>query len=260
MPRRGIVAVLISLLLNGIAHARTVTVFAAVSLKDALTDVAKDYETATGDKVEFSFGASGQLATQIREGAPADLFISAAEKQVKELIDAKVADPASRRVIASNRLVLIVPADVEKPVAGFSELTDARVKRIAIGQPRTVPAGEYAAQVLKKLNVFDAVRDRLVYGTNVRQVLDYVRRGEVDAGVVYATDAMVEPKVKVVATAEESLHDPVIYPAVITPRTKGNEAGARKFLEHLQSEAAQKTLRTRGFALPTTKPSAASVP
>jgi len=178
---------------------------------------------------------------------------------VNELIDAKAADAGSRVVIASNRLVLIVPADAEKPVAGFSDLADARVKRIAIGQPRTVPAGEYAAQVLKKLNVFDAVRERLVYGTNVRQVLDYVRRGEVDAGVVYTTDAMTEPKVKVVATAEESSHDPIVYPAVIIPRPKGNEAGARKFLEHLQSEAAQKILRARGFA-PTTKPSPASAP
>jgi molybdate transport system substrate-binding protein len=253
MSRRGILALVLSLILAGVARAGTVTVFAAVSLKDALTDVAKDYESATGDKVEFSFGASGQLATQIREGAPADLFISAAEKQVKDLIDAKAADAASRVVIASNRLVLIVPADGEKPVAGFSDLADVRIKRIAIGQPRTVPAGEYAAQVLKKLNVFDAVRERLVYGTNVRQVLDYVRRGEVDAGVVYATEAMTESRVKVVATAEESLHDPIVYPTVVIRRSKGNDSGARKFLEHLQSEAAQKALRARGFA-PTTKP------
>jgi molybdate transport system substrate-binding protein len=175
------------------------------------------------------------------------------------MIDAKAADAASRVVIASNQLVLIVPADAAEPIAGFSELADAHVKRIAIGQPRTVPAGEYAAQVLRKLNLFDAVRERLIYGTNVRQVLDYVRRSEVDAGVVYATDAMVEPKVKVVATAEASLHDPIVYPAVIIPRRKGNEPGARKFLEHLQSEAAQKVLRARGFA-PTTKPSAAPAP
>jgi molybdate transport system substrate-binding protein len=183
------------------------------------------------------------------------VFISAAEKQAKELIDAKVADESSRVVIAANRLVLIVPADAEKPIAGFSELADARVKRISIGQPRTVPAGEYATQVLTKLNILDTVRERLVYGTNVRQVLDYVRRGEVDAGIVYATDAASEPKVKVVATADERLHDPIIYPAVVIRREKGNAAGAKRFLDHLQSDAARQILRTRGFA-PTTRPSA----
>jgi molybdate transport system substrate-binding protein len=256
MSRRAVLLVILSMLLvANVARAERVTVFAAVSLKEALTDIKAGYERASGDELEFSFGASGQLATQIKEGAPADVFISAAEKQAKELIDAKVADESSRVVIAANRLVLIVPADAEKPVSGFSELADARVKRISIGQPRTVPAGEYATQVLTKLNILDAVRERLVYGTNVRQVLDYVRRGEVDAGIVYATDAASEPKVKVVATADEKLHDPIIYPAVVIRREKGNAAGAKRFLDHLQSDAARQILRTRGFA-PTTRPSA----
>jgi molybdate transport system substrate-binding protein len=256
MSRPLLLAIFASLLIAGVARAgERVTVFGAVSLKDALEDVRKQYARDSSDEIEFSFGASGQLSTQIREGAPADLFISAAQKQVNELIDAKLADGASRAVIASNRLVLIVPADAEKPIAGFSELADARVRRISIGQPRTVPAGEYAAQVLSKLDILDTIRDRLIYGTNVRQVLDYVRRGEVDAGIVYASDAASEPKVKVVATADESLHDPIVYPAVVIQRNKGNAAGAKRFLEHLQSDAARQILRNRGFA-PTTRPSA----
>ena len=241
-------------------RAERITVFAAVSLKDALTQIGKEYESANpGDDVEFSFGASGQLMAQIKEGAPADVFISAAEKQVKELIDAKLADASSRVSVASNLLVLIVPADAAKAVATFTELADARVKRIAIGQPRTVPAGEYAAQALAKVNVLDAVRDRLVYGANVRQVLDYVSRAEVDAGVVYATDAMTDPKVKVVATADAALHDPIVYPAVLVRRDGANpSAAARRFLDHLKSDGAAHVLKKRGFATrsPTTRPSA----
>jgi molybdate transport system substrate-binding protein len=263
MSRAGVLTILIALLSAGPLRAERVTVFAAVSMKDALGEIEKPYEAATGDDVEFSFGASGQLAAQVAEGAPADVFISAAEKQVTTLVDAKVADAASRAVIASNRLVLIVPADAVKPVAGLAELADARVKRVAIGQPRTVPAGEYASQALTKLNLLDAVRDRLVYGANVRQVLDYVRRGEVDAGIVYATDAMTEPKVKVVATADASLHDPIAYPAVLVRRDGRTSAAGRRFLDHLKSDAAQTILRQRGLAAaapastaPTTRPSA----
>jgi len=247
------------------AEQAAVTVFAAVSLKDALAEIEKEYEAGGGDDVTFSFGASGQLAAQIAEGAPADLFISAAEKQVKELIVAKLADAASRAVVASNRLVLVAPRDHANPVRSFSELSDARVKRIAIGQPRTVPAGEYATQALTKLKVIEVVRDRLVYGANVRQVLDYVARGEVDAGVVYATDAATAGEdVKVVATAEQSLHDPIVYPAVLITKSKHREA-AERFLKHLQTNAAQAILRRRGFtaalggaiSAPSTRPSAA---
>jgi molybdate transport system substrate-binding protein len=132
------------------------------------------------------------LATQIREGAPADLFISAAEKQVNELIDAKAADAA---VAGGHRFESARPdracrrRKARRRVLGPG---DARVKRIAIGQPATVPAGEYAAQVLKEAERLRGRRERLIYGTNVRQVLDYVRRSEVDAGVVYCTDAMTE--------------------------------------------------------------------
>ena len=262
MSRIGILAAVIGSLVAGAVRAETVTVFAAISLKDALTSVEKPYEHASGDEVEFSFGASGQLAAQVREGAPADVFISAAERQVKELVDAKLADGASRAVVASNRLVLIVPANATNPVAAFSELADARVKRIAVGQPRTVPAGEYANQVLTKLNVLDAVRDRLVYGANVRQVLDYVRRGEVDAGIVYATDAGTDANVTVVARAEEALHDPIVYPAVLVRRNGRTSDAGRRFLDHLKSDAAQAILRKGGFAPPattspaTTRPSA----
>ncbi|MGB7159591.1 MAG: molybdate ABC transporter substrate-binding protein [Tepidisphaeraceae bacterium] len=256
MSRLGVVAVLLVLSLAAAPlGAEKVTVFAAVSLKDALSDVARQYESSGGDQIEFSFGASGQLATQIVEGAPADVFISAAQKQVKDLVAAKVADEASRAVIASNRLVLIVPKDASNPIHSFPELADARVKKISIGQPRTVPAGEYATQVLAKLKIEGAVRDRLVYGANVRQVLDYVRRGEVDAGVVYATDAASTADVKVVATADESLHEQIIYPAVTITRSE-HRAAAERFMKHLQGEAAQKILRERGFVAPTTRPSA----
>src|SRR5688500_8470423 len=243
MSRAPVLALLLTLVFGATLRAEKITVFAAVSLKDAMGEIATACAKASGDDVEFSFGASGQLAAQIKEGAPADVFIAAADRQVRDLVDAKVADGASRSVVAANRLVLIVPGDTKKPVTGFSELADARVKRIAIGQPRTVPAGEYAVQVLTKLNVLEAVRERLVYGTNVRQVLDYVSRGEVDAGVVYATDAATDAKVKVVATAEETAHDPIVYPAVLIRRSGGTSAGAKRFLEYLKTDDARAILR-----------------
>jgi molybdate transport system substrate-binding protein len=223
---------------------------AAISLKDALGDIAEAYQAETGQKVELNLGASGQLMLQIREGAPVDLFISAGQKQVDDLINAKRVDAASRRVVAENALVLIVPNDATNAPKSFDDLKSERVKRIAIGQPRTVPAGEYAMQVLQSLKIASAVKDRLIYGANVRQVLDYVARGEVDAGIVYKTDAELFAKeVKVIATADEKWHQPIEYPAVIVKDSAHADA-AEKFLKYLSEPEAQKTLAKYGFKSP----------
>jgi len=234
-----------------IAHAgEKITVSAAISLKDALVEIGRSYASATGDEVAFNFGASGQLMAQIEQGAPVDVFISAADKQVDRLAEEKLVDVNSRRVVAGNALVLIVPAGAASTVRSFEDLAKDSVKRIAIGQPKTVPAGEYAARALATLRVLDAVRERLVYGANVRQVLDYVERGEVDAGIVYRTDALESgDKVKVVATADGSLYDPIRYPAVVVTASAKRDAAAR-FVRHLEGRDAQAVLASRGFAPP----------
>src|SRR5688500_5853731 len=156
------------------SRADTVHVSAAISLKAALTEIAAAYQKETGEQVRFNFGASGQLMAQIKAGAPADLFISAAPKQVDDLVAANLADAKSRRTIAANALVLVAPADAASPPKDFKDLADARQKRIAIGDPRTVPGGQYAMQTLTSLKLTDALKGRLIHAANVRQVLDYV--------------------------------------------------------------------------------------
>ena len=227
------------------AFADNITVAAAASLREAMTEIAKVYETDTQDQVELTFGSSGQLAAQIKAGAPIDAFISAADAQVKDLIHAQAADGKSSRIIAGNELVLVVPRS-NATITSFEDLKN--VKRLATGEPRTVPAGMYAEQTLKKLDLLDTLKDRIVYGTNVRQVLDYVRRSEVDAGIVYATDAKeAGEEVKLVATADKTWHQPIQYPAIVMSKTSKRDAAVR-FLDFLRTPKAQQLLKERGFA------------
>jgi molybdate transport system substrate-binding protein len=250
MRARFLPAAFISLFLSATAIADTVRLAVAISLKEAVTEIARTYEAKTGEKIELSFGASGQLATQIKSGAPIDVFISAAQKQVDDLNAGGLIDAESQRVIAGNTLVLIVPAESKISLNSFEKLGTAPIKRLAIGEPRSVPAGQYAMQTLRKLKLTDALAGKLEYGANVRQVLDYVIRGEVSAGIVYATDAKEGgDKVKVIATAKEDSHDPIVYPAVVMKKS-ANAAAAKKFLDHLGSDEARRVLESRGFTVP----------
>ena len=244
------ISVAACLLLVPMTRAETISVASAVSLKEAISQVAKAFEAQTGDRVRFTFGSSGQLMAQIKNGAPIDAFISAANKQVDDLERLGLIEAETRRTIAGNALVLIVPADATLRISEFKDLADAGIKKLAIGQPGTVPAGQYARQVLDKLGLEQKLGGRMVYGSNVRQVLDYVRRGEVTAGIVYATDAKeAGDKVKVVATADPASHDPVEYPAAVVKSGKKREAAAR-FLDFLHTEKSRKILEARGFTTP----------
>lgn len=232
----------------------TLMVLAAISLRDAMTDVAKDFESSHDAKVEFVFNASGPLAAQIESGAPADVFISAADAQVDRLAAAKLVDPASRKLVANNTLVLIVPAKAESPPTGFADLGAATVKHLAIGEPKSVPAGTYAMETLKHLKLDTTVGEKLVFGANVRQVLDYVVRGEADAGIVYLTDAAeAGDAVRVVAQADPSWHRPINYPAVVVSASRQPQLAA-EFIETLAGAAGRDALAKHGFALPTTQP------
>jgi molybdate transport system substrate-binding protein len=241
--------------------APSINLSAAISLKDALGDAAKAYEASTGVHVELTLGASGRLATQILEGSPTDLFISADEKHANDLLDAHLIKVGTTRVIARNALVLIVPADATSPITSFEQLADPQVKRLAIGEPKTVPAGEYAMQVLKALKLQDAVASRLVYGSNVRQVLTYVEGGEVTAGIVYATDAMDSgKKVKVVAKADPATHQPIAYYAAPILSGRQHEP-AEKFIDYLLGPQGHAALAAHGFLppqTPTTAPARAT--
>lgn len=243
---------LCALLLGGAglaASAQQLTVSAAASLTNVLKVLGTRYEAAhPGVKLQFNFAASGVLIQQIAQGAPVDLLISADEETMARGIEQKLLDPASRRDIASNQVVLIVPATGAVPVAALADLTGAAVKRVAIGKLATVPVGRYTKQSLDAAKLWTALEPKFVYADSVRQVLDYVARGEVEAGFVYSTDAAVMPdKVKTVMRVDG--HAPVRYPAALTADGR-QKAAAGEFLAYLLSSPAQDALGKAGFGKP----------
>ncbi|MDA8421837.1 MAG: molybdate ABC transporter substrate-binding protein [Nitrospiraceae bacterium] len=225
-----------------------ITVSAAISLKNAFEEIGKLYESRNaGSRVMFNFGASGDLMAQIKGGAPVDVFASAAQKDMDELDNAGLVVKDTRTNFAANSVVLIVPLSSKIAITSFNDLQKAEVKKIAVGNPKTVPVGRYTDEAFQYYKVSDMIKDKLVFAENVRQVLDYVARGEVDAGVVYSTDAMVkQQKVSVVMAAQEASHKPVVYPIAVVKGSK-NENAARAFISFVRSEEGRKILEKYGF-------------
>jgi molybdate transport system substrate-binding protein len=244
------VAALLAGAATGAAASETVLVSAAASLKEAARDAAERFETAhPGVKVVVNAAASGVLLRQIEEGAPVDLFLSASRDEVTRLERAGRIEAGSSRPFAGNRLVVVVPVGNDPP-ATFAGLADPRFDRIAAGNPRTVPAGRYAEQALRHAGILDAVGKRLVPGESVRQVLEYVARGEAAAGLVYATDARAfEGKVRAGPEAPEGSHDPIVYfAAALRDAPHPRSAGA--LLAFLLSDEGRGVLARRGFLPP----------
>ena len=222
---------------------------AAASLKDVLEEIKPLYQQNKPNvKISYNFGSSGALQQQIEQGAPADIFISAAKKQVDALEQKGLLVVGTRNIIAKNRLVLVVPKN-SVGITSFYSLQDAKVKKIAIGEPRSVPAGQYAQQVLEKLKIWNQVKPKLVFANNVRQVLASVETGNAEAGLIYVTDAKISNKVKVVVTADEKYHSAIIYPLAVVKRTKNVDA-AKEFSQFLSSEQAKTVFNKYGFILP----------
>ncbi len=225
----------------------TLTVSAAMSLKNAFEEVGAEYLAMQREKVVFNFAASGNLAAQIMAGAPVDVFASAAQKDMDDVESHGFIIPGTRRDFAGNSIVLIVPADAETSLNSFESLASDQIKRIAAGNPKTVPAGRYADEVFHYYNLMSLITEKLIFTGNVRQTLDYVVRGEVDAGVVYATDAAMEKKrVRVVAAAPAVSHKPATYPIAIVKGTK-RKSSAIAFIKILQSEQGNIILQKYGF-------------
>ncbi len=228
-------------------NTHSLTVSAAISLKDAFDEIGKTYQAKNGTKINFNYGASGILQQQIENGAPVDIFASAGEAQMDELEKRGLIDAAARRDFARNSLVLIVPNNSILNITNFDDLKKNEVKKIAVGNPKTVPAGQYAEESLAKMNLGDVLRAKLITAENVRQVLDYVARGEVDAGIVYATDAQAaRENVKVAAAADENSHSPISYPLAIIKDSRQTQA-ARAFTGFVLSASGQDILRKYGF-------------
>jgi molybdate transport system substrate-binding protein len=233
----------------GWAAATDITVSAAASLTNAFKELSQAYEAAhPGDKVLLNFAASDALVAQIAKGAPVDVFASADQDAMDKAEQQQLLAAGSRKNFVSNSLVLIVPAASTLPVKSLPDLRLPAVAKITMGNPAGVPVGRYAKQALEKAGLWAAVEPKLIYGASVRQSLDYVARGEADAGFVYATDALLM-KGKVKVALPVPTETPVLYP-IAAVRTAPNAAGAGKFLAFAQAPAGQAILTKYGFGRP----------
>jgi molybdate transport system substrate-binding protein len=226
----------------------TLLVSAAASLQDALAEIKPLYaQTKRNVSINYNFGASGALQQQIVQGAPADIFFSAATKQMNALQEKNLILTDTRPNLLTNRLVLIVPRN-SSSITSFRDLTSSKVKRIAVGEFRSVPVGQYSQEVFKNLGILSQITPKLVLGNNVRNVLAAVESGNADAGVVYTTDAKISDQVKVVATAPENLHSPIVYPIAVLRSSKNNSA-AREYIQFLSSNQARGVFQKYGFGI-----------
>jgi molybdate transport system substrate-binding protein len=224
-----------------------VTVFAAASLIEPLREIAADYEKQSGDKVVFNFAASGMLARQIEEGAPADIFFSADEPKLDGLAQKGLLVNETRRNRLANSLVLVAGMDAPT-MHSPAELTNAAIKRIGLGDTKTVPAGTYAKAYLEKAGVWAAIERKVIPCENVRAVLAAVESGNVDVGIVYKTDAAISRKAKVAYEVPENEGPKIIYPLA---QVKGGPSpdAAKKFLAYLESGNADNVFTRHGFGI-----------
>jgi len=233
------------------ARAQEVTLSVAVSLKEATEELGRGFmATHPGVTLRYNFGASGDLQKQIEAGAPVDVFLSAAQRQMDELEKRGLIVAASRRAFARNVLTVIKPADSRVDITKPADLLEARVGRIVVGNPKSVPAGQYAEESLRALGLWDRLRPKLVFAENVRQALDYVARGEVDAGFVYTTDAAARAQgVKEAFRPPDDSYRPVVYPGAVVAASK-QAALAQAFLDLLASPQGRTVLGRFGFQPP----------
>ena len=222
------------------------TISAAASMQKVLEDIRVLYNQQYPQaKITFNFGSSGSLQHQIEQGAPVDIFLSAAPQQMNRLAERKLLRGNTRRDLVKNQMVLVVSKD-ESAIANFDDLSEESTELIALGEPDSVPAGHYAREILTNLDIIDTVEQKAVYGKDVRQVVNYVATGNTDAGIVYRTDTVNNQRIKVVAIAPETIHSPVVYPVAITRESKNFQA-ARQMLEFLFAPEAQVVFKRHGF-------------
>lgn len=221
------------------------TISAAASLQDASAELKTIFEKQNQNvTITYNLAASGTLQKQIEEGAPADIFISAGKAQMDALSQKGLIIEESRKDLLGNELVLI--AGKNSKLAKFEELTSASVNKISIGTPETVPAGKYAKETLTTLKIWDSLQPKMVLAKDVRQVLTYVETGNVDAGLVYRTDAATSSNVKIVAAAPADSSAPIVYPMALIKSTK-HQQEAEAFAAFLTSDDAVKVFETHGF-------------
>lgn len=225
------------------------TIAAAASLTDVTAEIAEAYKAAAPDvELTFTYASSGNLQTQIEEGAPVDIFMSAAQKQMNALEDEKLLADGTRSDLLENKVVLIVPADSALDITGFEDLATDKVSTVALGDPASVPAGQYAEEVLTSLQILDKVKEKANYGSDVRQVLTWVESGNVDCGVVYATDAATSDTVKVICEAPEGSVKAIVYPVAVLEQSANKEA-AMQFIDFMKTDEIAAIFEKYGFKI-----------
>ena len=231
------------------AEAPEVTVLAAASLTDSLDEIIAEYEKDSECKIVPSYAGSGDLVQQIEGGAPCDIFVSASKSNMDQLEEEGLINSDTRKDLLANTLTLVATAE-KKDVVTMDTLTSADVESIAIGEIETVPAGKYASQVFENMSITDAVSDKIVYAKDVKAVLNYVETGDADCGFVYRTDALLldEEKVAIIGDVDESLHDPIVYPAAIMADAPQADYAA-DFYEFMQSDFAKGVFEKYGFTV-----------
>jgi molybdate transport system substrate-binding protein len=225
-------------------------VFAAASLKNALDEVAAQWQKETGKKVKISYAASNTLIKQIEQGAPADMFISADLDWMDYGAQKSLIKPDTRSNLLGNRIVLIAPKDSSLSVniqPGFDLATLLKGGRLSMGNVDAVPAGKYGKAALEKLGAWDGVKDKIAQAESVRAALLLVSRGEAPLGIVYQTDAASDPSVKIVGVFPDNSHPPIIYPIALMKESSNPDALA--FLNYIRSAAARPAFERQGFAI-----------
>lgn len=224
-----------------------ITVAAATSLTDVTIELKQLFEKQNSNlKLCFTYGSSGTLQTQIEQGAPIDIFISASQKQMDSLKKKELLIEDSVYNIVENEIVLILPKESDKKIDKFEKLTDENINSIAVGDISSVPIGQYSYDIFDKMGIWNRVSPKLVYGTDVRQVLTWVETSQVDCGIVYTTDAFVSDRVKIAAYADKEFTTPVIYPVSIIKDSKKIEY-AKEFIQFLKTNSALKIFEKYGF-------------
>ncbi len=225
-----------------------ITVFAAASLQDALTEIEtafmKDSEYVSD--ITFVFESSGTLQKQIEEGAPCDIFFSAALSNMDALETAHLIEPDSRKDLLGNTLSLVASAENVDTIKTLDDLKKSEVEKIAVGESEAVPAGKYAKESLTNLGLYDTLQSKFVYGNNVKQVLTYVKNGDADCGIVYKTDAILGDSAEIVLDLPEDSYSKIVYPAAIM-KESADKKGTAEFYEYLSSDEATEIFKKYGF-------------
>ena len=241
--------VVLALQLGSTATAGDLIVSAAASLTNAFTQIGHEFERGhAGTQVLFNFGGSGQLLQQIAKGAPVDIFASADQETMDKAEAQGLVEVGTRADFARNALVVVVPADSTLSITSLSDLTKSEIRHIALGNPESVPVGRYSKAVLTASGYWNALVPKIVNTQNVRQGLDYASRGEVEAALVYRTDAGIVPD-KVRIALEVPTREPILYP-IATMKMSANKTGARDFVTFVRSNAGREILQKYGFGKP----------